>query len=135
MRKIFSTLVAVALLGGVITVASAQDRRRDNRLEPASARELAEADRQLNRIFQRRIVEARADDRNDGRVRGWYSQEAALRGSERAWMAFRDAECRYLTQRHIGARNRTALLRGCLVEMTQARTDDLRNAEAVLSAR
>lgn len=42
MRKVFSTLVAVALLGGAITVASAQERRgrdRDDEFGPASAQE------------------------------------------------------------------------------------------------
>lgn len=138
MRKIFSTLVAVALLGGAISVASAQDRRgRDNDTEfgPASAQELAAADRRLNQVYQRRIADARADDRTDRRTRGWYSQEAALRSSERAWIAFRDAECRYLTQQDVGARGHDALVRGCLLEQIQERTEELREAESVLAAR
>jgi uncharacterized protein YecT (DUF1311 family) len=138
MRKTFSTLVAVALLAGVITVAEAQDRRgRDNDREfgPASVQQLAAADRRLNQVYQRRIADARADDRNDRRVRGWYSQEAALRNSERAWIAFRDAECRYLTQQDVGARGYGALVRGCLLEQTEDRTQELRQAQDLLAAR
>lgn len=138
MRKTFSTLVAVALLGGALSVASAQDRRgrdRDDEFGPASAQELASADRRLNQVYQRRIADARADDRNDRRGRGWYSQETSLRESERAWITHRDAECRYLTQQDIGTRDYTALVRGCLVEQIEDRTEELREAEQVLAAR
>lgn len=139
MRKTFSTLVAIALLGGAITVAHAQDRRgrdRDNdEFGPASVEQVAAADRRLNQIYQRRIAGARADDRNDRRGRGWYSQEAALRSSERAWIAFRDSECRYLTQQDIGSRDYAALTRGCLLNQIEERTEELRDAEAVLAAR
>jgi uncharacterized protein YecT (DUF1311 family) len=138
MRKMFSTFVALALLGGVITVAEAQDRRnrdRGDEFGPASVQELAAADRRLNQVYQRRIADARADDRNDRRFRGWYSQEAALRNSERAWIAFRDAECRYLTQQDAGARGHNALVRGCLLEQTDERTEELRDARDVLAAR
>jgi uncharacterized protein YecT (DUF1311 family) len=134
MRKALSTLVAAALLGGVFTVAQAQDRR-GREFGPASVQELAAADRRLNQVYQRRIANARADDRNDRRFRGWYSQEAALRNSERAWIAFRDAECRYLTQQDVGARGHAALMRGCLLMQTEDRTEELREARDVLAAR
>lgn len=138
MRKTFSTLLAVALLGGFITVANAQDRRggdRDDEFGPASAQQVAAADRRLNQIYQRRIADARADDRSDRRFRGWYSQEAALRASERAWITHRDAECQYLTQQDAGSRGYTALVRGCLVDQINDRSQELRAAEQVLAAR
>jgi uncharacterized protein YecT (DUF1311 family) len=138
MRKTLSTLFAVALIGGAIGVADAQDRRgrdNDDDYAPASASELAAADRRLNQVYQRRIADARADDRRDRRVRGWYSQEQALRESERVWINFRDAECRYLTQQDVGSRQHAAMVRGCLVEQTEERTEDLRDAEMLLSER
>jgi len=140
MRKTFSTLLAVTMLGGFITVASAQDRRgndrdRNDEFGPATAQQVANADRRLNQIYQRRIADARADDRNDRRGRGWYSQETSLRESERAWITHRDAECRYLTQQDIGTRGYDALVRGCLVEQINDRTEELREAEQVLAAR
>jgi uncharacterized protein YecT (DUF1311 family) len=139
MRRTLSTLFAVALLGSAITIASAQDRRGrdhdDDVLRPASAAELAAADRRLNQVYERRIADARADDRRDRRGRNWYSQEAALRSSERAWIAFRDAECRYLTQQDLGTRGHAGLVRGCLLEQTEERTEELREAEQLLAAR
>lgn len=139
MRKTFSTLVAVALLGGALTVgAQAQDNRRgrdNDEFGPATAAQLAAADRRLNQVYQRRIADARADDRRDRRGRGWYSQEEALRVSERSWINFRDAECRYLTQQDVGSRMHASLVRGCLVEQVEERTEELREAEQVLAAR
>ena len=138
MRNVISTFVAVALLGGAISVAAAQDRGRNydrDEFGPATASELANADRRLNQIYQRRIADARADDRNDRRVRGSYSQEAALRESERLWISFRDAECRYLTQQDVGSRQHAALVRGCLLEQVEERTEELREAEQTLAAR
>jgi uncharacterized protein YecT (DUF1311 family) len=140
MRKTLSTLFAVAMLGGALTVAAqAQDNRRggrgDDEFGPATVQQLAVADRRLNQVYQRRIADARADDRNDRRGRGWYSQEAALRSSERAWITFRDAECRYLTQQDAGSRMHGALVRGCLLDQVEERTDELREAEQVLAAR
>lgn len=138
MQKAISTFVAVALLGGALSVAAAQDRGRNygnDEFGPATAAELANADRRLNQIYQRRIADARADDRNDRRGRGWYSQEASLRASERAWITHRDAECRYLTQQNIGTRGYDALMRGCLVDQIEDRTEELREAEQVLAAR
>ena len=138
MRNVISTFVAVALLGGAMSVAAAQNpRERDNDddYRPASAAQLATADRRLNQVYQRRIADARADDRNDRRSRGWYSQEASLRASERAWISFRDAECRYLTQQDVGSRQHAALVRGCLLEQVEERTEELREAEQTLAAR
>lgn len=139
MRKALSTLVALAMLGGALVVAAnAQDYRRgrgDAAFSPATASELAAADRRLNQMYQRRIADARADDRRDRRGRGWYGQEDALRSSERAWIAFRDAECRYLTQQDLRSRMHDGLVRGCLLQHTEERTDALRDAEAVLASR
>jgi uncharacterized protein YecT (DUF1311 family) len=138
MRKTLSTFFAIALLGSAFTVANAQERRRDrgdDEFRPATVEQLAAADRRLNQVYQRRIADARADDRGDRRARGWYSQEQALRASERAWIAFRDAECRYLTQQDVGSRMHGSLVRGCLLEQVEERTEELREAQSVLAAR
>lgn len=141
MRKLFTTAVGVAFLAvAALPVAYAQQNRRDRDRDydyerTATVAELAAADRRLNQVYQRRIADARADDRGERQVRGWYSQEAALRDSERLWINFRDAECRYLTQDNLRDRNRAALVRGCLLEQTEERAEELRDAEVMLSSR
>lgn len=139
MRKVMTTIVGLAFLAAAaLPVAYAQQNRRDRDRDydyerTATAGELAAADRRLNQVYQRRINDARADDRRDRRGRGWYSQEATLRDSERLWINFRDAECRYLTQDNLRDRNRGAYVRGCLLEQTEERTAELRDAEVMLS--
>ena len=141
MRNTFATVFAVALIGAGILpfAASAQQTRYRDRdqdaVETATPGQLAAADNRLNRLYQRRINDARADDRDGRRFRGWYSQEQALRESERLWINFRDAECRYLTQPDAARRDRSAYVRGCLVNQTNARADALRQAEVMLSER
>lgn len=139
-NKFVSTAVGVALLAAAaLPVAYAQERRgrdyNDDEIRPATVQQLAAADQRLNQVYQRRIADARADDRADRRVRGWYGQEESLRVSERAWISFRDAECRYLTQQDVGSRAQASLVRGCLLQKVEERTEQLRDAEQVLAAR
>jgi uncharacterized protein YecT (DUF1311 family) len=156
MRPILTALLGIALLA-TIPMAQAQDgqsrndrgvQTRDNQdrgrgdgprgdrnQDVASRQELAVADGRLNQIYQRRIADARNDDRTDRRWRGWYSQEIALRASERNWIAFRDSECRYLTQQDAGSRAYDGVLRNCLLDRTNERIAALRNADVTLSQR
>jgi uncharacterized protein YecT (DUF1311 family) len=60
-------------------------------------------------------------------------QQFAARSTK--WISFRNAECRYLTQQDVSSRQHAALVRGCLLEQTEERTDDLRDAEQTLAAR
>ena len=155
MRSILTAVLGVALLA-TIPMAQAQDGQhrndrgaqtrgndgRDRTDGPrsrapdiASRQELAIADERLNQIYQRRIADARNDDRTDRHWRGWYSQEIALRASERNWIAFRDSECRYLTQQDAGSRMYDGVLRNCLLDRTNERIAALRNADVILSQR
>jgi uncharacterized protein YecT (DUF1311 family) len=49
------------------------------------------ADRDLNRIYDRALVISKESDRDIQGVD--YSYEKALRATQRAWIAFRDADC------------------------------------------
>jgi uncharacterized protein YecT (DUF1311 family) len=175
MRKtIFAVLSIVALTAALPAAAqhSEQDRRgedtqsrdrdrdddefRDRGRTGVSQAELAAADRRLNQIYQRRIIEARAADRayarwngddrydrdregrpNDRyvRTRDWYSQEAALRDAERRWIAYRDNDCRYVAQPDLGRRWYAGSLRSCLLERTNERVAILRDVRMEMSSR
>lgn len=145
MRILAAGLLSVSLLALALPAAQAQEGRRDRdrdgdrgrveALDTATPAQLAAADRRLNQIYQRRIADARTADRGDRRGRGGYAQEAALREAERTWIGFRDAECRYLTQTESRSRNHAAFLRGCLLDQTNERIDELRSAELQVSSR
>ena len=152
MRKTFAVLLALAALSAP---ANAQQRGPDrgpgpgqqqqqhgpDRNDPgpgsrndqfyhhrdASQADLNAADARLNRVYQQRITEAQFADR--GRhPRGWYGQEAALRAAERAWIAYRDADCRYAAQSQFGARAYQNVIRACLIDRTNERLATLQDA-------
>lgn len=105
------------------------------RYRDASPADVDAANRRLNEIYQRRIVEARTADRamrRNARPRNWYSQETALRNSERSWIAYRDTDCRYVAQPYVGERRYDSYLRGCLVDRTNERVNALRQSRTYL---
>ena len=103
----------------------------------ASQADLNAADASLNRVYQQRIADAQVADRIAlrQRPRGWYGQEAALRSAERAWVAYRDADCRYAGQNVVGSRIYASVVRACLTDRTNDRTAVLQDARTQLSER
>lgn len=106
------------------------DRQCDGRPGPQQAdcarQALANSDRQLNSEYQRLLRSAQISDRAGGRQPGWYSQEVALRNAQRAWIAMRDADCKFLTQPDINRRVASLTYTMCLVERTDGRAENLR---------
>ena len=55
------------------------------------------------------------------------SFEAAMRAAQRAWIAYRDADCKDLTaQEWSGGTGTTSAVLGCMTEKTMQRTKDLK---------
>jgi uncharacterized protein YecT (DUF1311 family)/surface antigen len=136
MRSPILAALSISLLS-IVLPASAQnqdDRYRTDvesqyRYRDTSQADVDAANRRLNDIYQRRIVEARAADRASRRNwRNWYSQETALRNAERYWVSYRDADCRYVAQPYAGQRQYDGYRRGCLVDRTNERAADLRQS-------
>lgn len=89
-------------------------------------REFDAADAVLNAIYKKALAaipEMASDAPYD--AKGW---EAALRASQRAWIAFRDAECEGHTPMFwTGGTGATADIIGCKTSMTEARTKGLQD--------
>lgn len=147
MRKVLVAALAFAALSAAVP-AGAQprgdrnpgpDSRNDQfyRNRDATQAELSAADARLNRVYQRRIVEAQQADRIAvrQRPRGWYGQESALRAAERAWIAYRDADCRYAAQEEVGSRIYASVVRACLIDRTNDRIAVLQDARTQVSMR
>lgn len=120
--------------------AQAQDQRyrtdveTQYRYREASQSDLDAANRRLDDLYQRRIAEARDADRSwrrNQRARNWYSRETALRASQRNWVQYRDADCRYVAQPYVGQQRYNGVVRGCLVDSTNARISALRQSPTV----
>lgn len=88
--------------------------------------EFEKADAELNRVYAKALaaVPGMATDDTPFDAKSW---EATLRASQRAWLAFRDAEC----EEHVakfwgGGTGATVDILGCKTEKTEQRTKELK---------
>lgn len=126
---------AVATIAVSVTLAVPTAAVAQNKLDCASAMatpelnacselELERADDLMNAIYKKllaKIAASKGDKPYDAR-----SWEAALRASQRAWVAFRDADCKGLVPMAWGGgTGTTGEVLGCMTEKTIRRTDEL----------
>ncbi|MEQ1715382.1 MAG: lysozyme inhibitor LprI family protein [Hyphomicrobium sp.] len=86
---------------------------------------LEKADAALNETYKKALTavpEMAGEKPYD--AKGW---EEALRASQRAWVAFRDAECNnHVAMFWTGGSGATADILGCMTDKTEARTKELK---------
>lgn len=121
-------MLAAALLTVVPISAHAGDQMIDcaNAISTAdlndcASKELDAADAELNAVYKEAIgsIPSMATDNSRFNAKSW---EEALRKSQRAWVAFRDAECDGHVPMFMGGGTATTgEVIGCQTEMTRAR--------------
>ncbi len=128
------TLVAACLAALVPTwhpVAAADDKIDcENALSTyemniCAGRAFEAADAKLNAVYKKALaaIPEMATGEKPFDARSW---EAALRASQRAWVAFRDAECEeHVAMFWSGGSGATVDIIGCKTEKTEARTKEL----------
>lgn len=122
--------VFAALLALAATPAAAQDVDCNNanttmEMNFCADKDYAAADKALNAAYKDALARiAKSDNQKPYDPKSW---EAALRGSQRAWVAFRDAECKGLVpMQWSGGTGTTLAVLGCMTSLTQARAAMLR---------
>ena len=85
------------------------------------------ADAELNRVWRALIADVQASDRADN-TGG--ENERRYRAAQRAWIAFRDAECDVAGLEALGGSMEPMLISGCLAQKTRERIAELRAGEA-----
>ena len=90
--------------------------------------EFERADAELNRVYRESIAGERQADRElDRRYDQRPSNETILREAQRAWVAFRDAQCTYEANGEARGGSMEPMVHGqCLARMTRERTAQLR---------
>jgi uncharacterized protein YecT (DUF1311 family) len=88
-------------------------------------KQFAAADAELNAVYKTALASiAKSDGEAPYDRKSW---EAALRASQRAWIAFRDADCKGLVPMEwSGGSGGTVAVLGCMIELTQARAKTLK---------
>jgi uncharacterized protein YecT (DUF1311 family) len=84
--------------------------------------QLARDDRSLNDAYRKRLAEAAKTDKFLGKDSA--GERSSLVAAERAWIAYRDAQCGYLSSRNQGSDAKQVDLR-CRIALTGDRTTDL----------
>lgn len=84
------------------------------RMRECNGEELRRQDGQLNSLYRELSAKSTPEAR------------AALVRTQRAWIAFRDAECEYEGEQHSGGTLEAIVIGGCHVEMTAQRVMQLR---------
>ena len=95
-------------------------------MSACASAETAAWDRYLNSEYGLTMAWAKAADAAEAEHFPEYANRAdALRAAQRAWIAFRDAECGLAFARWGSGSMRTIAAEGCRLDMTAARTIDL----------
>lgn len=90
-----------------------------------AGREFEAADKELNDVYKRAL--AAVPDMATERPYDATSWADALRKSQRAWLAYRDAECEgHVPMFWSGGSGATADMTGCATDLTKARTKELK---------
>jgi uncharacterized protein YecT (DUF1311 family) len=130
--------LSVAILAPALVMASqswAQDETVDcenamaqQDMNICAGKDFEAADADLNKVWQEAIASAKEADAgmaDDGRP----GHEETLRKAQRAWIAFRDAQCEYDGFEARGGSMEPMLVSGCLAELTRQRTKQLQDGE------
>ncbi len=125
-----ATVMAAAVMAAAATSATAAPRINCTtasstfEMNDCAERDFSAADAKLNSVYQRSL--AAVPDMAFEKPYDTKSWIAALRNSQRAWVAFRDAECKnHVAMFWTGGTGATVDILGCMTEKTRARTKDL----------
>ena len=89
-------------------------------------REFRKHDAELNRLFKKLLQDAAGQDEEQP---GYgVPPVEALKQSQRAWIAFRDANCHWKSTSFYGGTGQSVIMSSCLAIATRDRVEELKNA-------
>ncbi|MEX0955973.1 MAG: lysozyme inhibitor LprI family protein [Rhizobiaceae bacterium] len=112
MRLIFAATFVLAVAAGGAAAQDCDDPQTQMEMNACAGKAYEEADAALNAAY----AEVRSHLDADGR--------AQLVATQRAWIAFRDAECSFRSRGVEGGTIYTTIHAGCLTALTEQRTQD-----------
>jgi uncharacterized protein YecT (DUF1311 family) len=113
------------ILAGLLFAAQepdCSDPQTQAAMNECAARDAQEADAELNFIYPKVLSHYQQMDRDSESTEG----AKRLRAAQRAWIAFRDAECAVAGYEALGGSMESMLVSGCIAELTKKRAAELR---------
>jgi len=112
------------------------DPQAQQEMNYCAGQDFERADAELNSVYRTAITRAQEADREYGRITqgsemraSGPGEEASLRAAQRAWVAFRDAQCEGESYEARGGSMQPMLYQGCRASLTRARAAELRGPE------
>jgi uncharacterized protein YecT (DUF1311 family) len=116
----------VAAVGGALLLAAPAAAQTQAQMNASAGAVYQRADAAMNAQWKRTYAYMKGRDAQDrGRVKFGYA--AATLASQRAWIAFRDAQCKIESGEAAGGSLQPLVRAQCLARLTQERTTQLRN--------
>lgn len=107
--------------------ANCGDKPNQTAMTMCAAAQSNQADAEMNRVWKQVTAQMQRSDRDEPSTdRSDVGFAPALLASQRAWLAFRDAECRIESYEWRGGSMQPFTYNQCLTELTQQRTRQLR---------
>jgi len=124
-RTLLSAMIGLAALTQPVAAADdCNDATNTVEINQCADRAFGLADKALNAAYKAVLAKIAAD--NGGEPSEAKKLEEALRASQRAWVAFRDADCKGLVAMEwSGGSGATSAILFCMTQMTQERTASL----------
>ena len=127
--------VTALLLSGQEPPLNCDNPQAQLEMNMCAEQDFERADAELNRVYRSAIQSAQQADREYARTMANAGgsdepgEEASLREAERAWVTFRDAQCRGESFEARGGSMQPMLYGGCRATLTRARTAELRGPD------
>jgi uncharacterized protein YecT (DUF1311 family) len=123
-------LTVLAIIASTWSVSAEEKLDCANALTQADMNQCAyldfeKADKQLNALWPGIKAETKQQDTDEGEGKTEYLD--ALMASQRAWIAYRDAECQRYSNESKGGSMQPLLLYGCMASMTEKRIKELQD--------
>ncbi|MGP2493708.1 lysozyme inhibitor LprI family protein [Mesorhizobium sp. PUT5] len=116
-RRVFATLVVVLLAPSAQADDKCKNATTTEEISECTGGDLKKLDAELNETYRR--IERRLADN--------HGAKAALISAERAWVTFRDAECKFAASGVEGGSVYASIVLGCTADLTARRVADLRS--------
>ena len=128
-----TTLAMLALIGlpGQLHAADCSSASATVEMNQCAEKEYAAADSELNAVYQATLAKiAKTTGEKPYDAKSW---EAALRASQRAWVGFRDAQCKGLVpMQWSGGTGSTSAVLNCMTTLTRERVAMLKDGSSGL---
>jgi uncharacterized protein YecT (DUF1311 family) len=127
--RLVAFVLLIAASAGVAHAADCKDPQSNYEMKMCAEQDWKEADAELNVAFGKALAEARQSYRSTRTAPGQQNMpdsEAMLREAQRAWVTFRDANCKYQYQIYWGGSHAGLAYLLCMAATTKARVKELR---------